>query len=59
MRIKAIILDFDGTLCPTSSINPFDTESNSLIPAHLEDTFYAVSNVISICMLKQRFLLFI
>jgi hypothetical protein len=54
MKIRAIISDFDGTLCPTSSINPYDTDSNSLIPLHLEDILCEISKSIPICIISSK-----
>ena len=54
MRIKAIISDFDGTLCPTSSINPYDNELNNLIPLELEENLCNISNNIPICIVSSK-----
>ena len=54
MRIKAIISDFDGTLCPTLSINPGNNESNNVIPQDLEDTLHNISNSIPICIISSK-----
>jgi hydroxymethylpyrimidine pyrophosphatase-like HAD family hydrolase len=54
MRIKAIISDFDGTLCPTSSINPYDNYSNSLVPPELEDNLCNISKSIPICIISSK-----
>jgi hypothetical protein len=50
----AIISDFDGTLCPTSSITPYGEESHSLIPSELEDMLCSISENIPICIISSK-----
>ncbi len=64
----AILSDFDGTLCPTSSITPYDygtlcpTSSitpydygtHSLIPSELEDMLCGISENIPICIISSK-----
>jgi trehalose-6-phosphatase len=52
LRIKAIISDFDGTLCPTLSINSYNNESNNAIPPDLKDILNDISNSIPICIIS-------
>ena len=54
MRIKAIISDFDGTLCPTLSINQGNNKSNNVIPQDLEDTLHNISKSIPICIISSK-----
>lgn len=54
MRIKAIITDFDGTFCSTSSIIPYDNDSNSLVPSELEEILRKISKSIPICIISSK-----
>ena len=50
----AILSDFDGTLCPTSSITPYGEESHSLIPSELEDMLCSISENMPICIISSK-----
>jgi hydroxymethylpyrimidine pyrophosphatase-like HAD family hydrolase len=51
----AIISDFDGTLCPTSScVNHYDDKSYNLIPPDLEDILYNISKSMPICIISSK-----
>lgn len=49
MKISAIISDYDGTLCPTSSIY-----SNNMIPQDLYNILYDISTCIPICIISSK-----
>ena len=54
LRVMAILSDFDGTLCPTSSITSYGEESHSLIPSELEDMLCSISENIPICIISSK-----
>ena len=43
MKIDAILSDYDGTLCPTSSISQDNSNSSSRIPERLEKIIWNIS----------------
>ena len=45
--------DYDGTLCPTASINLQDSESGQ-IPTELEETLYLMSSSIPVCIVSSK-----
>ena len=50
MQITAILSDYDGTLCPTSSIrNQINT-----IPQGLENTLWGISSKIPVCIISSK-----
>lgn len=50
-----IISDFDGTLCPTSSIKQNNNNNtSSLIPRNLEEILHKVSATIPICIVTSK-----
>jgi len=49
MKISAIVSDYDGTLCPTSSIY-----SNNHIPQDLHNIFLDISNLIPVCIITSK-----
>jgi hydroxymethylpyrimidine pyrophosphatase-like HAD family hydrolase len=55
LRIKAILSDFDGTLCPTSScVNHHDDKSYNLIPSDLEELLCNISKSIPFCIVSSK-----
>lgn len=49
MKISAIISDYDGTLCPTSSIY-----SSNFIPQDLHNILFDISTCIPICIISSK-----
>src|SRR5215216_7481683 len=49
MKISAIVSDYDGTLCPTSSLY-----SNNYIPQDLYNILYDISTYIPICIISSK-----
>ena len=56
MKIKAILSDFDGTLCPTSSIdhNSNNDDNSNFIPIDVEDLLLKISKEIPICIISSK-----
>ena len=56
MKIKAILSDFDGTLCPTSSIHHYNNESDksNLISLNVKEALIAISKEIPICIISSK-----
>jgi len=50
LRIAAILSDYDGTLCPTSSLR----SQNNAIPQGLEDILWTISEKIPICIVSSK-----
>ena len=50
MQITAILSDYDGTLCPTSSIR----SQTSTIPEGLDDILWRISSKIPICIISSK-----
>jgi hypothetical protein len=50
MQVTTILSDYDGTLCPTSSLR----SQNSTIPDELEDTLWSISSKISVCIISSK-----
>ncbi|MER5175756.1 MAG: HAD-IIB family hydrolase [Candidatus Nitrosocosmicus sp.] len=57
-RISAILSDYDGTLCPTSSINKQGDNLN-IIPPNLEDILCSISKNIPVCIISSKDFYFI
>ncbi len=53
MKIDAILSDYDGTLCPTSSITQ-DNSNSSIIPERLETIIWNISEKIDICIVSSK-----
>jgi hypothetical protein len=53
MKIDAILSDYDGTLCPTSSISQ-DNSNSSIIPERLETIIWNISEKIDICIVPSK-----
>jgi trehalose-6-phosphatase len=53
MKIDAILSDYDGTLCPTSSISQ-DNSNSSIIPERLETIIWNISEKIDICIVSSK-----
>jgi hypothetical protein len=53
MKIDAILSDYDGTLCPTSSISQ-DNSNSSIIPKRLETIIWNISEKIDICIVSSK-----
>ena len=53
MKIDAILSDYDGTLCPTSSISQ-DNSNSSIIPKRLETIIWNISEKIDICIVSTK-----
>lgn len=51
-HVAAILSDFDGTLCPTSSIK-YDSDSN-FIPRPIEDILCEISLSVPICIISSK-----
>jgi HAD superfamily hydrolase (TIGR01484 family) len=49
MKISAIVSDYDGTLCPTSSLY-----SNNYIPQDLYNILFDISKCIPICIISSK-----
>jgi HAD superfamily hydrolase (TIGR01484 family) len=55
MRIGAILSDYDGTLCPISSLRSRDNSSNSSrIPERLEKILWNISEKIDVCIVSSK-----
>lgn len=56
MRIDAILSDYDGTLCPTSSLRSRDNSSSnsSRIPERLEKILWNISEMIDVCIVSSK-----
>jgi hydroxymethylpyrimidine pyrophosphatase-like HAD family hydrolase len=55
MRIGAILSDYDGTLCPISSLGSRDNSSNSSrIPERLEKILWKISEKIDVCIVSSK-----
>jgi HAD superfamily hydrolase (TIGR01484 family) len=52
MQINAILSDYDGTLCPTASIN--NQEGADIIPETLDDILWSISEKIPICIISSK-----
>jgi HAD superfamily hydrolase (TIGR01484 family) len=50
MQITALLSDYDGTLCPTSSVR---SQINT-IPKELEDVLWSVSRRIPVCIISSK-----
>jgi HAD superfamily hydrolase (TIGR01484 family) len=50
MQVTTILSDYDGTLCPTSSLR----SQNSTIPDELEDTLWSISSKIPVCIISSK-----
>jgi hydroxymethylpyrimidine pyrophosphatase-like HAD family hydrolase len=50
MQISAILSDYDGTLCPTSSIR----SAENAIPEELENILWNVSEKIPVCIVSSK-----
>jgi hydroxymethylpyrimidine pyrophosphatase-like HAD family hydrolase len=50
MQISAILSDYDGTLCPTTSIR---SEEN-IIPKELENILWGISEKIPVCVVSSK-----
>jgi hydroxymethylpyrimidine pyrophosphatase-like HAD family hydrolase len=53
MKIDAILSDYDGTLCPTSSISQ-DNSNSSRIPERLEKILWNISEKIDVCIVSSK-----
>ena len=49
-RIGAILSDYDGTLCPTASVN---TKAGT-IPEKLEEVLWSISRQIPVCIISSK-----
>jgi hypothetical protein len=56
MRIDAILSDYDGTLCPTSSLRSQDdnNSNSSRIPERLEKILWNISEKIDVCIVSSK-----
>ena len=54
MKIDAILSDYDGTLCPTSSISQDNSNSSSRIPERLETIIWNISEKIDVCIVSSK-----
>jgi hydroxymethylpyrimidine pyrophosphatase-like HAD family hydrolase len=56
MKIKAILSDFDGTLCPISSIDHYNNDANksNLIPIDIKEALIEISKEIPICIISSK-----
>ena len=54
MKIDAILSDYDGTLCPTSSISQDNSNSSSRIPERLETMLWNISEKIDVCIVSSK-----
>jgi hydroxymethylpyrimidine pyrophosphatase-like HAD family hydrolase len=57
MRIGAILSDYDGTLCPISSLRSRDnssSNSSSRIPERLEKILWNISEKIDVCIVSSK-----
>ena len=54
MKIDAILSDYDGTLCPTSSISQDNSNSSSRIPERLEKIIWNISEKIDVCIVSSK-----
>jgi hypothetical protein len=55
MRIDAILSDYDGTLCPTSSLRSQDnSNTSSRIRERLETMLWNISEKIDVCIVSSK-----
>ena len=50
MQIDAILSDYDGTLCPTTSIN----SKENAIPKEIENILWHISEIIPVCIISSK-----
>jgi HAD superfamily hydrolase (TIGR01484 family) len=55
MRIDAILSDYDGTLCPTSSLrSQYTSNSSNRIPDTLQTILWNISEKIDVCIVSSK-----
>jgi hydroxymethylpyrimidine pyrophosphatase-like HAD family hydrolase len=54
MRIDAILSDYDGTLCPTSSLRSQGNSNSRKIPERLETILWNISEKIDVCIVSSK-----
>ena len=50
MQVDAILSDYDGTLCPTTSIN----SKEDAIPKEIENILWHISEIIPVCIISSK-----
>jgi len=50
MQIDAILSDYDGTLCPTTSIN----HNQAAVPVEIETALWHISEMIPVCIVSSK-----
>lgn len=53
MQVNALLSDYDGTLCPTSSVRGDINVSNTL-PEELEQALVHISERIPVCIVSSK-----
>jgi trehalose-6-phosphatase len=49
-QVNAILSDYDGTLCPTTSVSEDGSDSVGMIPNELKQTLVRISKRIPVCI---------
>jgi hydroxymethylpyrimidine pyrophosphatase-like HAD family hydrolase len=50
MQIDAILSDYDGTLCPTTSIN----HNQDVVQLEIENALWQISDMIPVCIVSSK-----
>src|ERR671930_661242 len=53
-KIAAIISDYDGTLCPTSSVKGSEEGNTAAIPEDLDNILWNISEKIPVCIVSSK-----
>jgi HAD superfamily hydrolase (TIGR01484 family) len=54
MRVNALLSDYDGTLCPTTSVRGDGSSSGGMIPNELEQALVRISEHIPLCIISSK-----
>jgi hypothetical protein len=50
-----LLSDYDGTLCPTTSVRGDGSNNSGMIPNELEQALVQISERIPVCIISSRF----
>ena len=53
-QVNAILSDYDGTLCPTTSVSEDGSDSMGMIPNELKQTLVHISKCIPVCIISSK-----
>jgi hypothetical protein len=53
-QIDAILSDYDGTLCPTTSVRGGNCYDAGTIPKGLEQILFRISDHIQVCIVSSK-----